>query len=59
VTGIGSPVIYENYHYRGKEKPRSVTLAYGLIIGETSNKFKIRNIKNGREVWRIKENIRT
>lgn len=59
MINIGSPVIYENYHYRGENKPRSVTLAYGTVIGQNSTKYKIRNVKNDREVWRVKENVRT
>lgn len=55
---INKLVYYETYHYRGKDKPRTVSLSHGKIIGENLLKYKLRNIYNGREVWRMKDNVR-
>ena len=58
MNNVGRPVIYESYHFLGKGKPRAASLSYGIITYENSAKYKIKNIRNGKEVWRNKEDVR-
>lgn len=51
-------VYYKTYTYKGKGKARRVSLSQGLIVGENSIKYKIKDFYTGKAVWRIKDNVK-